>query len=248
LKKEVAEKLICLNKSISKVYEKNSEIKGLYRLRDFKIILGEDKSETIHNENRCHFKLDIKKTYFSPRLVFERKRISSLEYKECENIIDLFAGVGPISIQIAKNNNVIINAFDINPNAFYYLKENLKINKVKGKITAYQLNVLELLNPVNQLGIKLKSHADRIIMNLPESSLDYLSLACYLLRDSGGIIHIYQFYKKPKTIEMSIQRVQSELNKIGWQIDKVMHARVVKPFSPKADLTVLDLKVKKIQM
>jgi tRNA (guanine37-N1)-methyltransferase len=246
LKKLVAEKLISINKSILKVFEKVSEVKGLYRLRDFKILSGEDKSETIHKENKCKFKLDIKKTYFSPRLGFERKRISSLDYKESEKIIDLFAGVGPFSIQIAKNHNVLVNAFDVNPDAYNYLLENLKINKLKGTIIPYQRDVLELLNPTDELGLTLKNQADRIIMNLPEKSLEYIRVACYLMCDSGGIIHIYQFSEKPNSIKKSIQNANSELTKNGWQIEKIMNAKVVKPFSPKADLIILDLHIKKV--
>ncbi len=247
LKKQIAEKLMNINKTIIKVFEKKSEVKGLYRLRDLKILSGEDNSETIHKENKCQFKLDIKKVYFSPRLVLERKRISMLDYKEGEKIIDLFAGVGPFSIQIAKHHNVVVNAFDVNPDAYYYLLENLEMNKVKGKISAWLLNVLDLLNPLNEIGLTLKSKAERIIMNLPENALDYIRVACFLMQDSGGIIHIYQFSEKPNSIKKSIQKVDLELTKNGWLIEKVINAKVVKPFSPKADLTILDLKIKKMQ-
>ncbi|MFW9949824.1 MAG: class I SAM-dependent methyltransferase family protein [Candidatus Thorarchaeota archaeon] len=246
LKEKISERLLALNRSISTIYEKESEIKGVYRLRDLKRIKGEDKSETIHKENNCQFKLDVKKTYFTPRLVFERKRLSSLNYKVGEKIIDLFAGVGPISIEIAKNHNVIINAFDVNPDAYYYLKENINLNKVEGKIIAHQLDVIDLLDSKNEIGRILENKSNRIIMNLPENALDYIQVACFLLDKSGGFIHLYQFCEKPLTIKKSIQQAQLELKKIGWQIEEITNAKVVKPYSPNADLTVLDLKVKKI--
>lgn len=246
-KKKVAEKLIAINKAISRVYEKKSEIKGQYRLRDFGLICGTDNSETIYKENNCQFKLDIKKTYFSPRLVFERKRIASLNYKDGENVIDLFAGVGTFSIQIAKSHSVTIHAFDINPVAYLYLQENLRLNKLKGKVIAHQLDILDLLVPENKIGQELKGEANRIIMNLPEKSLDYLKVACFLLSDSGGLIHIYQFCEKPNAIKTSIEKISLELNKTGWKIQKVINAKIVKAYSPKSELIVLDLCIFKIR-
>ena len=246
-KKKVAEKLIAINKAISRVYEKKSEIKGQYRLRDFDLICGTDNPETIYKENTCQFKLDIKKTYFSPRLVFERKRIASLNYKDDEKVIDLFAGVGTFSIQIAKSHSVTVHAFDINPVAYLYLQENLRLNKLKGKVIVHQLDVLDLLVTENKIGRELKSQANRIIMNLPEKSLDYLKVACFLLPDSGGLIHIYQFCEKPNAIKKSIEKISIELDKTGWKIQKVINAKIVKAYSPKSDLIVLDLSIYKIR-
>ena len=126
----IADAVIKVNKNVQSVFEKKSEITGHYRLRKFTHLGGEDKSETIHRENNCSFKLDIKNTYFSPRLVFERRRISNTKIEENETIVDMFAGVGPFSIQIAKLNHVKIHAFDINPNAYNYLQANIpKQNK-----------------------------------------------------------------------------------------------------------------------
>ena len=70
------------------------------------------------------------KAYFSPRLSQEHNRVSSL-VKGKEVIIDLFAGVGPFSILIAKNNpDVRIFAIDINPVAVEFLEKNIRINRV----------------------------------------------------------------------------------------------------------------------
>ncbi|MFX1502889.1 MAG: hypothetical protein ACFFDH_18155, partial [Promethearchaeota archaeon] len=101
-KEKIAKAIIIVNKNVKTVYEKKTEIKGKYRLRELTLLFGKDKSETVHKENNCLFKLNIKNTYFTPRLVFERLRIASSEIKDNEIIIDMFAGVGTFSIQIAK--------------------------------------------------------------------------------------------------------------------------------------------------
>ena len=243
-KKKVAEALISINKSVKTVYEKLSEVKGKYRLKDLKIIHGDDNPETIHKENGCLFKLDVKKTYFTPRLVFERKRISSNIFKKQETVVDMFAGVGPFSIQIARNNDAKIYAFDVNPSAYNYLIKNIEMNIIKGEIIPYNIDVNELLNPDNKLGNHLKHKIDRIIMNLPEQSINFLDVACFLMKKSTGILHFYQFSEKPNPIKKGIENLNIHLKDSGWQIEEILNSKVVKPFSPKSDLIVLDLKLK----
>ena len=243
-KKKVAKALVSVNKSVETVYEKKSEVKGKYRLKELKVIYGDDNPETIHKENDCLFKLDVKKTYFTPRLVFERKRISSNIFKKQETVVDMFAGVGPFSIQIARNNDAKIYAFDVNPSAYNYLIKNIEMNKIKGEIIPYNIDVNELLNPDNKLGNHLKHKIDRIIMNLPEQSINFLDVACFLMKKSNGILHFYQFSEKPNPIKKGIENLNIHLKDSGWQIEEILNSKVVKPFSPKSDLIVLDLKLK----
>ena len=240
-KKIIADAIIDVNKNVKSVFEKKSEIKGTYRLRELALLAGEDKSETYHRENDCIFKLDIKKTYFSPRLVFERRRISILNMNENEVIVDMFSGVGPFSIQIANLNNVKIYAFDINPRAYQYLKENIKLNKLKGQIFPHNINIKDLTNPGSQIGNILHNKADRIIMNLPEKALDFINTACYLMKKSGGNLHFYHFSEKPNPIDRAKELLKTELAKINWKIKKTLNSKVVKSYSPKLDLIVLDI-------
>ncbi len=245
-KKKVAEAIAKVNKGVNAVYEKKSEVKGKYRLKDLQLIFGEDNPETIHKENNCVFKLDVKNTYFTPRLVFERKRLSLLKYAKKELIVDMFAGVGPFSIQIAKNHEVKVYSFDINPLAYKYLIENVKLNKLKGKISPHNIDVADLTYSSIELGFKLKNHVDRIIMNLPEQSINYVELACFMMKKTGGILHFYQFCEKPNPIEKGIENLRIKLNGVGWSLEEIFKSKIVKAFSPKSDLIVLDAKIKRI--
>lgn len=243
-KKKVAKALVSVNKSVETVYEKKSEVKGKFRLKELKVIYGDDNPETVHKENHCLFKLDVKSTYFTPRLVFERKRMSSSNFKKQEIIVDMFTGVGPFSIQIAKNNDAKIYAFDVNPSAYKYLVENIKNNNLKGEVIAYNMDVKELLNRDNKLGNYLKNKIDRVIMNLPEQSINFLDVVCFLMKKQSGILHFYQFCEKPNPIEKGIENLNAKLKEYGWHIEEILNSKVVKPFSPKSDLIVLDLKLK----
>ena len=104
-------------------------IYGVKREPHYKFLLG-SKSETINKENGCYFKLDLTKVMWSKGNVNERIRIANL-VEDDETIIDMFAGIGYFSIPIAKFSNAKeIYSMEINPNSFYYLNENIKLNKI----------------------------------------------------------------------------------------------------------------------
>lgn len=246
IKKKIAKGITQINSSVKTVFEKRSGIKGNHRLRELKLLLGKENYETIYKENNCFFKLDVRNTFFTPRLVYERKRISSSKIKKNELIIDLFAGVGPFSIQIAKNHPVNIHSFDVNRFAYNYLKENIGLNKLKGNIIPHNMNINKLLDPRSNLGYMLKNKANRIIMNLPEKSLNFMHITCFLMRSTGGILHIYQFCEKENPIERAKDKLSSSLKKLNWNIEEVIHSRIVKSYSPKSDLVVVDSKIKSL--
>lgn len=239
-KSEIAKAVAFLNKNVKTVYEKLSEVKGEYRIRDLKTLYGPPISETIHKENNCLLKVDVKKTFFTPRLFYERKRIISYEYSQEEHIVDLFSGVGPFSIEIAKNHEVKIIAFDVNPSAVKYLKENIKINDLKGIIEPYNINIKKLRKKTNPLSIEFENWAQRIIMNLPEKSLDFLDVACHLLNLSGGILHVYQFVKKPNSSHKALEKLLFSLDNLSWKVKKIIKNKIVKSYSPQEDLVVID--------
>ncbi len=243
-KNKIATAIITINKNIKSVYEKKGKIQGTYRLRELTLLYGENKSETLYKENQCNFKLDIKTTYFSPRLVFERRRVATSKTNENEVIVDMFAGVGTFSIQIARNNKVKIHSFDVNPHAYQFLKENIKINKLRGEIIPYNIDVRDLSNSTNQIGILLKNKSDRIIMNLPEKSIEYIDTACFLMKQTGGIIHFYHFSDKPNAIGKVIEQLNTKLSDSNWRLEKILHSKIVKPYSPKVELVGVDLKIK----
>ena len=173
------------------VFRKTSEIKGIIRTRELEHIAGEDISETVHQEFGCRLMLDVRNVYFSPRLATERKRVSD-SVKDGEVIVDMFAGVAPFPVLIAKNHDVTVYAIDINPEAYKYSKKNIELNKVQDK-------VIPILGDVREVLENRDIKADRIIMNLPGSAYEFLDTAVQHIKP-GGIIHYYEFsegFEKP---------------------------------------------------
>ncbi|MEJ2278004.1 MAG: hypothetical protein P8Y70_09705 [Candidatus Lokiarchaeota archaeon] len=215
LKKEIAKAIVIVNSKVNTVFEKASKVKGKYRRRELRLIYGTEKYETVYRENKCVFKLDVKKTFFTPRLVFERNRISSLKYKEGEIVFDLFAGVGTIAIQIAKSKNVQVYAFDINPYAYSYLLKNLNLNNLKGVTLPFNINVRDLITSDNLREIFHKAKKD-------------------------SILHSYHFCNKKAPISNALINLEQTLQENNYRVKKVLHSRVVKAYSPTQDLVVID--------
>ena len=199
------------------VFMKKSEIKGVIRVRDMELIAGLDISETIHKEYGSKICLDVRKVYFSPRLATERKRIMD-EVVDGEVILDMFTGAGPFVVDICRNRDVFIYAVDINPDAIYYLKKNIQINKLEGMVEP-------LLGDAREVLSKKDLKVDRVLMNLPGLAYEFLDLAIELVKP-GGIINYYEF---SSDFETPIQHI---INAAGHRHVEILNKRHVKSRSP----------------
>ncbi|MHA1264228.1 MAG: class I SAM-dependent methyltransferase [Candidatus Helarchaeota archaeon] len=215
--------LIDLHPSIRGVFKKAEAIKGEFRLRNIKHIAGDTNSITIHRENKCVYELDIKKVYFSPRLATEHLRICG-KVLSGEKVLDMFAGVGPFSILIAKRKKVNVCAIDINPNAVYFLKRNIKRNKVEEFITVREGDARNVLK-----GVDNTFH--RIIMNLPMKASQFLDIACQVLKPNG-IIHFYQFAEETEIPKMTVKKLSRLIERNNRKIKKMLEIRKVRAYAP----------------
>ena len=181
-KKKVAEALIDTFPSIKVVVEKSAKVSGEYRVRGIKHLAGEKRTETVHKEFGCHYKLDVASAYFSPRLGTERMRVAE-QVTDGERVLVLFAGVGPYAILIAKKRQPSeVVAVEINPQACEYMNYNVACNKVNVKAVCGDARV-----ETPKLG-----KFDRIIMPLPKDAADFLDVALPAL-SPNGVIHFYMF-------------------------------------------------------
>jgi|Deesub1362A_J573_1020465.scaffolds.fasta_scaffold00131_68 tRNA (guanine37-N1)-methyltransferase len=229
--RRIAELLLSSHKHIRSVYEKKGEVEGLERVRTLKFLTGEDNPKTIHKEHGILLKLDISKVYFSPRLSYERERVLK-QVKDGEVIVDLFAGVGPFSILLAKYRRVKVYAIDINPYAYEYLKENIRINKVANK-------VIPLLGDCRELAPR--NIADRVIMNLPKSAHEFLDLSFQVVKE--GIIHFYSISPKQDLYSRQIELIREIGRKTEKEVN-ILGKRIVRPYSPYNYHIVIDIGVK----
>jgi tRNA (guanine37-N1)-methyltransferase len=245
----VADALLRLHRNVTVVAKRISAVEGVYRTRRLVVIAGEHRTETVHREHDCRFKLDLEKVYFNPRLAGERARVAAQVARsgQPEEIIDMFAGVGPFAIQIAKRApRSHVTAIDINPEAVRYLTENIQLNRVQN-VTAVEGDIREMYR-------EFQKTADRLIMNLPKSAHLFLREALSMLKPDGGIIHFYDLesaYPESGSVNDAIASAKERLvTTIGAVRDEfhinsveLREARKVKAYAPYAYIVGIDAAV-----
>jgi tRNA (guanine37-N1)-methyltransferase len=242
----VAHALMERHTNIKVVAKRVSAVEGIFRTRKIQIIAGEHRTETIHREHGCSYKIDLEKVYFNPRLAGERNRVAAqLDRSTEEVVIDMFAGVGSFSIQLAKRapqSHII--AIDINPDAIRYLEENIRLNRIS--------NIEAVEGDVKEICVRFRDKADRIIMNLPKSAYLFLREALSMLKLRGGIIHFYDLISSrsgeellDKAKEKFRAHVQELSDELHLDSVEVRDARKVKAYAPYTFIIGIDARIKK---
>jgi tRNA (guanine37-N1)-methyltransferase len=233
----IGEAILTVHKNVRTVLAKAGAVSGTYRLREFAIIAGEHRTNTIHKEYGCKYHVDIAKAYFSPRLSQEHNRVASL-VKKSETVVDLFAGVGPFSVLIAKNNaDAKVYAVDINPEAIEILKRNIRLNRVENRVIPIQGEAKQAVEE------RLLGVADRVIMNLPEKALEFVDTACKAIKPAGGVIHYYEFVRLPDSLENVQLRFSEVVKKTGRKVEAFLFAKTIRETAPYEWQVVLDAKI-----
>jgi len=233
----IGEAFLKANKNVRTVLAKAGAVSGTYRVRDFEIIAGEPRTYTVHKEHGCKYYVDLARAYFSPRLSHEHERVALL-VSDGETVVDLFAGVGPFTVLIAKENeNGKVHAVDINPDAIEFLRKNIRLNRVENRAYA-------LLGDARQV-VKERLHgiADRVVMNLPENAMDFVDAACEALKPAGGIAHFYCFVDAIDSLEDAQRRLARKAEEYGRKVEVVLFSRFVRGTAPCKWQIVLDAKI-----
>jgi tRNA (guanine37-N1)-methyltransferase len=226
-----AAELLEAQKNIKVVLASAGGVNGKYRLKKLLFVAGEKRTETIHKEYGSRLLIDVSNVYFSPRLATERHRVAQLAQPD-ETVVDMFAGVGPYTIMLAKKIKKAI-AFELNPIAFRYLKKNIDLNKLH--------NVLACLGNAKNLAPKFEATAERVIMNLPHSACNFLDAAVTLISGDGGVIHFYDVRAQehfPESVERVRKAVQS-----GGRILETIRLKRVRSYAPGRYHICVDTKI-----
>jgi tRNA (guanine37-N1)-methyltransferase len=233
----IGKALLQIHKNVRTVLAKGGAVSGTYRLREFEVIAGEHRTITVHKEHGCQYYVDVAAAYFSPRLSTEHNRLASIVQKG-ETVVDLFAGVGPFSLLIAKKNgDTMVYAVDINPEAVKLLKRNIRLNRVDKQVIPILGDAAQVVEE-RFLGV-----ADRVIMNLPEKALEFIDVACKAVKPSGGIIHYYAFIRLPDSLENAQARFSEAVEKACRKVDAFLSAKTIRETAPYESQIVLDAKI-----
>ena len=235
-KQKIGEALLKTHTNLQTIFL-DKGVQGEFRARTIEVIAGVPCSVTVHKEFGIKLLVDLWEVYFSPRLAQERYRVTQL-VRYGEVIVDMFAGVGPFSIMIAKHSNPSnIYAMDKNPRAIECLENNKKINKVSG-IYAFCGDSREIIKELlNELpGFR----ADRIIMNLPHSAIDFMKDALSIIK-IGGVIHYHEIMEDDN-VDTRIAELAEQIANFGYNCE-IETKVIVGTYSPTQDHICLDIRI-----
>jgi len=203
---------------------------GELRLPQVELIAGK-KTETTHTENGILYHLDVAKVMFSKGNASERGRLAAV-VKKGETVVDMFAGIGYFSLPIAKTGNPrTVYAIELNPVAMEFLKQNIRLNNLVGKVT-----------PIlgDSRNVPMGSVADRVIMGYLPDTWRYLEAALSYLKPEGGTIHYHDVYPKESLWDEPVERLEKYAFKYGLKLQRASNKKVVKQYSPGKYHIVID--------
>ena len=180
-KRKIGESLLREMKNVKVVLEQEGGIEGEYRLRKLTRIAGEKRTLTLHRENGCAYRVDVAKTYFSPRLSTERLRVAE-EASAKERVLNMFAGVGPFSVLIAKRAGARVTSCEVNAYAAELHEENDRLNKVSHLVTVLNGDAAELPKLVG-------GKFDRILLPHPSQADRFLPTALAMAKKGGRLVY-----------------------------------------------------------
>jgi tRNA (guanine37-N1)-methyltransferase len=223
---ELGNGILGVNPHVRLVAKKLGEVTGKFRTRKLQVLAGSGSMETIHYEFSCRYSLDVSSVYFNPRLSHERLRVAQ-QVRDNEVVVDMFAGVGPYSVLIAKlQPNSRVYSIDINPSAMKYLKENIFANKVVD-------HVVPMLGDAREFSkVKVHNVADRVIMNLPSEAEKYLDVALQILKKEGGLIHFYQFTQRDTAVDTIKNSFRSSIEAESRHVKSFSFCKTIREISP----------------
>ncbi len=182
-KRRVARALLGEMKPVKCVFEQEGGIEGEFRLRNLRHLAGEKRTLTTHRENGCSFRVDVAKCYFSPRLATERLRVADAA-EESESVLNMFAGVGPFSVLLAKRKRANVMSCELSAYACGLHEENNRANKVEGLVRVVNADAMSL-------PALTKRRFDRILMPHPSQAVRFLPTALSMAK-RGAVIHYYR--------------------------------------------------------
>ena len=240
--KEIAREILRRHAHVKTVLGKTSGRAGAFRIYKLKLLAGSKNTEVLHKEHGFLFKLDPRKVYFSPRESEELARIAAL-VKPKERVLVMFSGIGPLLVYIGKARpSCEVVGIELNKIAVKYADENLKLNKISNAENIYgDVSDGECLS-------KQVYKFDRIIMPLPESSLEFLPEALAWAKrgtKERATIQVYAISEQKNLfadVEAKIKKIcASHKTKI-----KFIGRQKVLPYAPRLQKVRIDFRILKL--
>lgn len=213
------------------VVEDLSGIHGVLRTPEVRVLWGRG-MEVIHTEGGVRYMFDVAKVMFSSGNLPERTSIAS-KIPDGAVVVDLFAGIGYFTLPIAVHGRASrIYACEMNPVAYYYLLENIRLNRVG--------NVVPRLGDCRDTAPK--GVADAVLMG-HFAAADFLDVAFRALRGNGLVVY-HELCPKEQFPHAPVTRL-AEAARARWYDVESVRSRILKSYSPGIVHVVLEADVQR---
>ena len=209
---------------------RKGHISGEFRETNYEVLYGSD-TVTVHVENGIKYKLDVARIMFSPANVKERVRMAKVA-KPGELVVDMFAGIGHLSLPMAVHGGARVMAIEKSPYTFRFLVENIELNGVQDRMTAYNIDNRDFPG---------ENIADRVLMGYVVTTHGFIPKALEIAKDEA-IIHYHNTVPErlmPREPFETFGRIAREH---GYEAEK-LNEFVIKRYAPGVWHVVVDVKV-----
>lgn len=216
----------------AKTVLRKGHIHGETRKPDYELLYGND-TITVHVENGVKYKLDVARVMFSPANVKERVRMAEVA-RPGELVVDMFAGIGHLSLPMAVHKGARVIAIEKDPYTFRFLVENIWLNGVQDLMTPYNMDNRDF--PAENI-------ADRVLMGYVVTTHEFIPKALSIAKDEA-VIHYHNTVPeklRPQEPFATFKRIAREH---GYEAEKI-NELVIKRYAPGVWHVVVDIRVYK---
>ena len=211
---------------------RKGHIHGETRKPDYEVLYGRD-TVTVHVENGVKYKLDVAKIMFSPANVKERVRMAKVA-KPGELVVDMFAGIGHLSLPMAVHKRARVIALEKDPYTFRFLVESIWLNNVQDLVTPYNIDNRDFPG---------ENIADRILMGYVVTTHEFIPKALSIAKD-GAIIHYHNTVPERLMPGEPFETFRKIAREHGCEAEK-LNELVIKRYAPGVWHVVVDVRVYK---
>lgn len=241
--------------NIKMVVNKTSTIENKFRFFPMEVLARESEDVTTMVDTKvgsCRFQFDFSNVYWNSRLNTEHNRVIEQLRAGMDVAYDVFAGVGPFSISLAKKRCKAL-ANDLNPESYKWLMQNAVLNKVTEYHSSYNMDGRDFIKTVvkNDIVSEWKAFDSgedgrvkmfHIIMNLPALAVEFLDAFVGWLDQEEEtmsdltfvlpVIHCYTFVKGVPLEACEQAVISSSEASLQTKIKDLHEVKLVRKVSP----------------
>ncbi|WP_297534989.1 class I SAM-dependent methyltransferase family protein [Thermococcus sp.] len=209
---------------------RKGHIHGETRKPDYEVLYGGD-TVTVHVENGVKYKLDVARIMFSPANVKERVRMAEVA-RPGELVVDMFAGIGHLSLPMAVHKGARVVAIEKDPYTFRFLVESIWLNNVQDLMTPYNIDNRDF--PAENI-------ADRVLMGYVVKTAEFIPKALSIAKDEA-IIHYHNTVPERLMPEEPFATFRRIAREHGYEAEKLKEL-IIKRYAPGVWHVVVDVRV-----